>query len=58
MNGIIEFKGSLMRADNVIYAEQVDDNVEVNMKDMDDIIIFENCALDDFKCAWKRAITY
>ena len=59
IGGIIEFKGSLIRADCVIYAEQVDDDVEVYIKDMDEnTIIFKNCTLDDFKCAWRRAVTY
>ncbi len=57
-NGIIEFHGSLIRADRVVYAEQVEDNVEVTVEAFDDEIIFSDCRLEDFHSEWRKAITY
>ena len=56
--GIIEFHGSLLRADRVVYAEQVDENVEVTTDAFDDEIIFKDCRLEDFHNEWRKSITY
>jgi len=57
-NGIIEFHGSLIRADRVVYAEQVDNNVEVTVDAFDDEIIFSDCRLEDFRSEWRKAMNY
>ena len=58
MNGIIEFKDSLLRADCVLYAEQVDDNVDVTTNCPDLEITYSDCRLADFRDAWRRALNY
>ena len=57
-NGIIEFHGSLIRADRVVYAEQIDDNVEVTVDAFDEEITFRDCRLEDFRNEWRKAMNY
>ena len=56
--GIIEFHGSLLRADQVVYAEQVGDDVGVTMAAFDEEIVFKDCRIEDFYSEWRRSITY
>ena len=58
MSGIIEFKDSLLRADCVLYAEQDGDNVEVTTNSENVELTYENCRIEDFRDAWRRALNY
>ena len=56
MKGIIEFRDALISADQVIMAYQDGDDVKVTIYDWDDEYAFDNCALADFRDAWRRAL--
>lgn len=58
MTGIIEFHGTLIRADRVVYAEQYADHIKVTTDAFADKIVFENCTLEDFRNAWLMALNY
>lgn len=57
-NGIIEFKGNLIRADRVIMAEQDGDNIVVTIDDFDNECTIYDCRLEDFHSEWRKAIAY